>query len=62
MTIPASDKVQYLIPPGTFLEGNQILKLKAGEVVKIKAAPLAGVKIATNQTTSWTFTGVVAGG
>ena len=62
VTIPASDKVQYLIPPGTFLEGNQILKLKAGEVVKIKAAPLAGVKIATNQTTSWTFTGVVAGG
>ena len=57
VTIPASASAEFIIPPGDFLESGQVLKLKTGQKVTVKALPKAGYNLGA-QTTEWTFTGV----
>ena len=57
VTIPASTSAEFIIPPGDFLESGQVLKLKTGQKVVVKALPKAGYNLGS-QITEWTFTGV----
>lgn len=55
VTIPASTKAEYIIPPGSPLEAGPV-QLKKGQTVQVKALPKHDNVFTPGSTKSWTFT------